>query len=248
MIRLQIQPHFDQQRLVAYAGSHLVFVQRQLDGNQQRLWPQALFRWAKLRLTQPAFSHRQVQQPQLLVAFYQRVARRVNHQYPTKAVLAARQRCFPLDFHRWEQRLFRRFLVRFGGGSGLQQLAIQLTFALLITAARVIGRLRRRFARNRRCSRLNLAAWRRLREMVAAGSDAVFRLPGRSGFLVLFIRQRQRRSANLLQHGGYRLIDKIMYQPRLMETHLMLGWMNIHVDLMRIYFEIQHISGLLLIF
>ncbi|MNH19934.1 hypothetical protein D3C79_796860 [compost metagenome] len=172
----------------------------------------------------------------------------MNHQYPTKTVLAARQRRFMLDLHRWEQRLLRRFLARLGGGCGLQQLAIQLPFTLLITAACMIGRLWRTFTRNRRFSRLRLATWRRLREMIATGGDAVFQLPGRRFFLVLLIRQRQRRIANLLQYGGYRLIDKIMYQPRLMETHLMLGRMYIHVDLMRIYLEIQHISGLLLVF
>ncbi|MNH18686.1 hypothetical protein D3C79_783990 [compost metagenome] len=233
---------------MAHAGSRLAFIQCQFNGNQQRLWPQAIFRRAELSLTQPAFGYRQVQQHQPLATFYQRIARRMNHQYPTKAVLAARQWRFLLDFHRWEQRLFRRFLARHGGGSGLQQLAIQLPFTLLITAARVISRLWRWFTRNRRFSRLRLATWRRLREMVAAGGDAVFRLPGRGLFLGLLIRQRQRDIANLLQYGGDRLIDKIMYQPRLMKTHLMLGRMNIHVNLMGIYLEIQHISGLLIVF
>lgn len=85
--------------------------------------------------------------------------------------------------------------------------------------------------------------------MVAAGGDAVFLLPDRRGRFVGRFRQRQRRClTGLLQHGGHRLVDKIVYQPRLMETHLVLGGMNVDVHLVRVDFQIQHASGLLIVF
>lgn len=149
MIRLQIQPHHRQQRLMPCNGRRFVLIQRQLDRYQQRLRPQPFRRRIELRLAQPAFGHRQIEQRRLLALFNQRVARRMDHQHPAKAVLSARQRRFHGGFRRREQRrLARNFRRRIGRwlGGGLHQFAIQLAFAFLVTARRLPTGLRRALA------------------------------------------------------------------------------------------------------
>jgi hypothetical protein len=47
----------------------------------------------------------------------------------------------------------------------------------------------------------------------------------------------------LLQHAQHALIDKVMHQTRLMETHLMLGRMDVHIHLMRVDLQIKHKAG-----
>ncbi|MNG88779.1 hypothetical protein D3C79_476280 [compost metagenome] len=233
---------------MAHTGGRFLLIQRQFDGDQQRLRPQAFFSRIKLRLAQPALGHRQVEQHQLLATLNQGKARRMDHQHPTKTVLAAVQRHFSLSLYRWEQRLFRRFWRWLHHRSSLHQFAVKLAFALLVAVACLIGRLRCTFARDARFTRLRFAARRRLREMVAAGGDAVFRLPGWRRRLFRLIVQRQRRVADLLQHGSYRLINKVMYQSRLMKTYFVLGRMHIHVYLVRIDLEIKYVRGLLIVF
>ncbi len=84
--------------------------------------------------------------------------------------------------------------------------------------------------------------------MVATGSNAVLRLPDGSLLRSGLFSQWQRDITRLLQHRGNRLVDKIMYQPSLMKTHLMLGRMNVDIYLMRIHFQIQHIGRQLIVF
>ena len=81
------------------------------------------------------------------------------------------------------------------------------------------------------------------RKLVASRGDAVLRHRARRRRVVFF---RQRRVKLLLQYAQYALVDKVVHQARLMETHLMLGRVDVYIHLMGIDLQIQHKRRLLI--
>ena len=79
--------------------------------------------------------------------------------------------------------------------------------------------------------------------MVTPGRHAVFRQWARRG---LFFCQRQLWLCLLLQYSGNALVDEIMHQARLVETHLVLGGVHVNVNLVRVDLQIKHKGGLLI--
>lgn len=58
--------------------------------------------------------------------------------------------------------------------------------------------------------------------------------------------QRQLWLCLLLQYSGNALVDEIMHQARLVETHLVLGGVHVNVNLVRVDLQIKHKGGLLI--
>ncbi len=79
--------------------------------------------------------------------------------------------------------------------------------------------------------------------MVTPGRHAVFRQWARRG---RFFCQRQLWLCLLLQYSGNALVDEIMHQARLVETHLVLGGVHVNVNLVRVDLQIKHKGGLLI--